>query len=496
MVFSQSNFDLDSKLPFWGGFFIVLIAFATRFFQLDSQLWLDEYSAIIQNFRRSTYDLIFTYPGSASHLLYELLGHWSSTLFGESSFSIRLPAALFGVAGVGMAGLIAARIVNSMTGLLVAGLMAVSYHHIFFSQNARGYTLLIFLFLWLTYLFMRLAHTRVLDIKQGGLYAFVTVLTCYSQPFGVFVPAGHFIVACGLALMGHRNQDDVKFPFKAYFIWMSVAAIFTILLYAPLVAGMLEHAAMNASTSEEGPRFGIDLLIEVIEGLRAAFFGYVGLAIATIAGSAGALIWIKRDAMSFFVVMAPFVLQALVFTGLGFGIHPRYFAIAIPIIYLAGGMVIYLVFDWVFSRFFEKGAVRTAMNGSLIVFLMLLTSVPLIRYYQVPKQDFQGAMHFVEDSIDEHGLRIGVQSVGSIMSTYYNLDYTRIDSYEELLTAEQKGQRVWVVMTLERIMSVADPKLVDHIHNQYTLLKQFPGTVGDGSIQVYRQNTITAQTLE
>jgi len=40
-------------------------------------------------------------------------------------------------------------------------------------------------------------------------------------------------------------------------------------------------------------------------------------------------------------------------------------------------------------------------------------------------------------------------------------------------------------MTLERIMEVADPALVRHIRSSYRLVKSFPGTVGDGSIQVY-----------
>ena len=66
------------------------------------------------------------------------------TVLGESAWSIRLPAVLFGVASIPVLYALGERVTGTREALLACAILSVSYHHIWFSQNARGYTMLAF----------------------------------------------------------------------------------------------------------------------------------------------------------------------------------------------------------------------------------------------------------------------------------------------------------------------------------------------------------------
>src|SRR5438477_7423384 len=79
---------------------LLLAAAILRFYKLNSPLWLDEVVALVQSYRESFWQILTRFPGHFPHPLYGQLAHGSLLAFGESAFSIRLPAALFGVAGI------------------------------------------------------------------------------------------------------------------------------------------------------------------------------------------------------------------------------------------------------------------------------------------------------------------------------------------------------------------------------------------------------------
>jgi Dolichyl-phosphate-mannose-protein mannosyltransferase len=92
-------------------------AAALRFHALDTGLWHDEIL-----------------------ILYTVLARLSLGLFGDGCWVLRLPAAVFGIASVGALYGLAREVTDRGEALLTAALLAFSYHHVWFSQNARGYT--------------------------------------------------------------------------------------------------------------------------------------------------------------------------------------------------------------------------------------------------------------------------------------------------------------------------------------------------------------------
>ena len=67
-------------------------------------------------------------------MLYTLLAQACTAMFGESAWSLRLPAAVLGVGGIWALFVFANQITNAREALASCALLTVSYHHIWFSS--------------------------------------------------------------------------------------------------------------------------------------------------------------------------------------------------------------------------------------------------------------------------------------------------------------------------------------------------------------------------
>src|SRR5262249_8230762 len=175
-----------------------------------------------------------------------LLAHGSRAVFGDAAWSLRLPAVVFGVASIEALYLLGTVVTGRREALLAAALMAVSYHHVWFSQNARGYTgLLLFTLLssWFLLQGLRQGHA-ILWLGYGvtaaaGMWVHLTMS---------FVIAGQLFVALGWAQSPATQRRRVL----AGFIW---AGLLTVLLYLPvlpqLFSGVLGNGHSEASRVAE-----------------------------------------------------------------------------------------------------------------------------------------------------------------------------------------------------------------------------------------------------
>ena len=131
---------------------ILLGAWAWRLAGLTSQsLWRDE----VDSLRFATRPLsevlaAFTRPGENGPLFYLLLRPWL-TLAGRSEFSLRFPSVLMGVLAIPLIFLwgkyLFGRRAGVGGGLLAALLLAINPYHVWYSQEARMYALVVVLIL-------------------------------------------------------------------------------------------------------------------------------------------------------------------------------------------------------------------------------------------------------------------------------------------------------------------------------------------------------------
>ena len=115
-----------------------------------------------------------------------------SLVFNETTWSIRVPAVLFGVASIWALFLLAGELGSRREAILSAAFLTFSYHHIWFSQNARGYTVLLFWTILASWLLLRSLRDNL--PKLWFLYAVTAALGVYTHVTMLFVITGHFVI--------------------------------------------------------------------------------------------------------------------------------------------------------------------------------------------------------------------------------------------------------------------------------------------------------------
>jgi uncharacterized membrane protein/tetratricopeptide (TPR) repeat protein len=213
---------------------VLILAFILRFTHLGSRpLYQDEPHNTVELAAGPLSYIVSTNSGS---ILYPLLLHFILPL-GNTEFMARLPAALFGFLSVWLIYLIGKTLFGKKEAVLAALLSALSGHFIYFSQQARGYSGLLFFVLCSFYFF--LSALKKDKRYRWGLYAFFTIIAAYMSFFAlVIIPVQICFLAILLGeqrILGNKN-DEFSLPNKKLLDFsLSLVAVLAIvfLLYLP-----------------------------------------------------------------------------------------------------------------------------------------------------------------------------------------------------------------------------------------------------------------------
>ena len=168
------------------------------------------------------------------HILNSLLMRVSTALFGNAPWALRLPAFTFGIAIVPATFFGLRRLFGEHAALLAAACTAVSAQLILYSTNARGYSLVVLLFIGMLAA-SALLHER--DDKRAWVALVVwSVLGLYAIPTMLYAIGGVFIwhAARGWALF-HKARDArvLHRVLKS----AAAVAVLTLILYTPVLVG-------------------------------------------------------------------------------------------------------------------------------------------------------------------------------------------------------------------------------------------------------------------
>jgi 4-amino-4-deoxy-L-arabinose transferase-like glycosyltransferase len=485
--------DFSSSRAFPWAWLAVLTVLGAwlRVIGIGKGLWWDEIYSLMISVRHPFAEIVTVFPGDTQHPLYSLLARLSILAFGEHVWSQRLPAVVFGVASIPALYLLAASVTTRAEALLSAAFLAVSYHHVWFSQNARGYSALAFWTVLSTFFLLRGIRTGRLGPCIG--YALAASLGAYTHLTMMFLVASHLLTCTGMALNGWRKGADpgqsLKFALRAF----PMAGALTLAFYAP-VLGQVRHFFLHHPSgmrSVSTPRWAV---WETLRGLTLGL-GVEGVLVgAALVAACGAWSYFKQSR----VVFALFALPGLV-TLLGAFLargtmYPRFyfFLIGLAIVILVRGLMV--TPRWVLARLPGSSAranprLAQALSAAFAAVFFASSAFSLVRNYKYPKQDFEAAIRFV-DAEREAGEPVVTAGASTFpLLQYYGKPWESVETVDQLRAICSRGEAVWVVYTFPRYLESWSPPLADMIRREFAIARVFPGTVGDGDVFVAKSQS-------
>ena len=453
---------------------LTILAALLRIPGLNSGFWFDELNTVVYSVRPPLLQVATAFPGDYTHPFYGVMAQATVAVFGEHPWSVRLPAVLFGIATIPVLYLLTSAVSTQLEGVLAALLLTVSYHHVWFSQNARGYTVLSFVVVLST-----LLCVSMLRRPRRGVaifYAIAMALGTYTHLTMAFTAVAQACVWTGVIAHTPRGTErDTQI--RTALLALGGAAVLSIIVYLPM-AGQVREFFSGTHQRNSGVATPTWAVVELLRGLRIGFGALGPLALAAL-GAAGIVSYLRRNRVACALFVLPGVISGAVIVVIGAAMRPRFF---FP---LLGFALIFVVRGALHAAQLATGPARAGaarLAGASIVTVMAVVSALSLRYnYQYPKQDFEGALHYVEShrQADE-----AVVTAGAAMfpySSYYQTTWTPIDESDPIESLLAHHGRTWVVYSFPEYM---DAKLDAFLRNRCGDRQIFPGTVGGGDVVV------------
>ena len=463
---------------------LLVVAAALRLYRLDDGLWWDEIFMYVKFVKMPLAQLLTTYESENQHFLYILLARASIWIFGDTVWSLRFPAVLFGVGSIWALYLLGRQVSGAREALLAAALLTFSYHHIWFSQNARGYIGLLFWTILASWLFLR--ATGDARPKWWLLYAAAAALGVYTHLFMIFVVIGHFIIY----VIGLKAQGRAAVPKRwvGFFVGFCLAGLFTVLLYAPILSQLLSY---DPGTESHAAVWKSPLwtLSEFIRGMEIGFAGGIGAMVVLLMFGAGLLSYARTNRVLIGLMVIPALICAAVVTGVGHHFWPRYFIFTMgfaALIFVRGAMQS----ADLLRHLFKLERIRPSWLGTTLLCTgIILASAASVPSVYGPKQDYSAALLFVEANQEPGDVVVTAGLAYFPYQKLYRKDWESVETLDTLSTARSNAKRTWLLYTLSPQLETVFPEIMDAIRRDFKVIKQFPGTLGGGTIYVCRSDS-------
>jgi len=367
---------------------IILTGGFLRIFDLGAEsIWLDEAYSI-----RAAEQSLSSVIGGAIDTennppLYFIILHLWMLLFGSSEIAIRFPSAIFGIISIFLIYKIGCHLFNQKIGIISGFLLSISTFHIMYSQDARPYSLFMFLTLLSFYFFI-----QVLKANKGWYflgYLLANILLCYTQLFGFFVILSQIVYFS----MFWKKYKQKIFKFAGIQVASLLAFIPLIVLAIPRISHIAGGGGSSISWIPEPSFLSIGTTFYLYAGgialfvplLVLFFIGLLPIRYRRIKGrltfhfeSVGdillLLMWLA------FPIFLPFILSMIIAPLY----VPRYTISALPACYLLAARGI---------GYFKDMKVTYI----LVIGITLLSLIGLQLYYSQPvKEQWREAVHFIE----------------------------------------------------------------------------------------------------
>ncbi len=464
---------------------VLLVATGLRLYHLGTGIWYDEILTSVNYMPLTVGQIVSTYHDANNHVLFSVLARLSLSVFGDSVWALRFPAAVFGVAGIGAMCFFARRVGPTQQGLFAAALMTFSYHHIWFSQNARGYTALLF--------FSVLSSAWFLDaMRQGsprkwGLYCLAVVLGAYAHPTMGLMVLAHFAIWAAALF----QQDAARRPYRwnGLFCGFIPVGLLTLLAYALVLPSMVGGALLNSGLqgSENEWTNPLWALAEVFSSLQIGFASAGVVFAAGLVFAAGVVSFARTRPAVVALFLIPVGVGFIAMTSIGYTLFPRFF-------FFTFGFAILVVIRGAFvtgqlaARLIRLPAPAAGWLPAVLCAGIVAVSILSLRHVYLPKQDYAGAIALIEREKQAGDTVLAVGIAGFPFNDYYHMGWDIIETGDDLDRLAARSGRTWLVYTMPVHARTTYPDILARIEQEYSPAGRFFGSLGGGEVVVSLEN--------
>lgn len=402
---------------------LMIVGACLRFYGLGTQsFWNDELASWVQS---SYGDL-----GSVLHGLvddvhppgYQIILFYVEKYIGDSEFILRFPSAICGVLSIPAIYFLAKRLYGPREGLIAAAFMTVMWNPIFFSQEARAYSMLLLLATVTMYFWISLLDDLVKQRQPARYvtisYIFTAIICCYLHYFGLYLVALQGLAAVLLTFRKRRHLIYVLLIYLpvmlAYLPWLPM-----MLMHLHIKGFWIERPSITTAIHNLLYMFSESWSPLVVVPLMILFAvpfarGLLGSSrdeprISFFSGDLLLLLWLT---VPLAIVYAKSLLSTSVVTS-------RNLIILVPAVYILLARSI--------TQLPIKARHQTLIACAFAAFC-LVHLVFNMGYYSTPqKEQFREAVAYIADHDDEYrnSLIIGFAHHGD---AYFNYYFKRLDS--------------------------------------------------------------------
>ena len=397
---------------------LLILGLVTRFFGIEFQsIWIDEGSTFY--YSHYTWDQFMATDEPNSPLYYMMEGVFLDML-GQNEFGLRFTSAVAGALTIPLSYMLSMRLFKSRTAAIItAFLFLLSPVCLFYGQDARGYILVLMLFMIQVLILLKALETRknifwllfvLVSVLQFGMH--------YSGIIGTF--ALYIYVFCVCCKEG-ISKDRYRL-----FIQMMVSGILFLLLASPIMSFAFGAGVQNPSQNRWswcyiGIEFTINLLINF---LFEIYFVFIFLILTII----GLYLCYRRQKDNAILLAVIIIVPVTVSTLLSFWMNtaPRYV--------LCATTGFYLIIPYFLTVIRPETLMTKKCIAAIAVVLIIMAAVFLPAYYtEVTKEDFRTGAKVLEENVKEGDLVLyavgSPNSVYASFSFYYDPVKDGIDTY-------------------------------------------------------------------
>lgn len=421
----------------------------------------------------------------------------SVAVFGQHDWSVRLPAAVFGILTVPAMYWLARPVMSGWQSLSVAFLTAVSYHHVWFSQNARGYSGYLFFCVLATAALWRVLETP--NKRWVWTYGIAATLALASLIIAAFVVPTHVLLAAAVVFMRHRRGESVAPLVRRLVIAFGITAVGGLILYGPTAIQLLR--VVGTAYVKAGTGFqpvSLEFVVETLRGLSAGFgsLALVGAIPFLALVAIGTLSLMRRAWVIVLSFIVPLVLMAAVVIMRGWLTSPRFFIGIVPLAFLVAVESLDLVARTLarFVKSDQRARVHNALAGMAVAVCALALGLGLPRYYAIPKQPFKASIAAFQARAKPD------DAIIAMYQAFWGFDYYShqlgLDGQHRFYSAPTQaafdslgkqlaGRHVLLATTMERAMKLEQPEMWKQVEDGWTRVSTLPATVGYGEISLW-----------